>query len=203
MSATNRKGNRARPDGDYATPLWAAKIILPHLPTAKRILDPCAGAGNLLRAVREHYGDAQLDSLAGIELKQARVQEAEKIPGVTSCLWANALLSATEWNSPDLVIMNPPYKLAEVFVRRALNAVAPGGTVAVLLRIGFAAGIAREAFWAGKVADMAVLARRPHFEKIGNSTNDNSEYAWFIFGPASTGRWFRLEAPALKPSKTP
>lgn len=193
MSATNRQGNRARPDGNYATPLWAVRAILPYLPEAKRILDPCAGRGNILRVLHERYA-GKLDVLAGIEMDPERAKETENLPGVTSCLCANALLPAVEWNRPDQIIMNPPYKMAEIFTRRAIRAVAQDGTVAVLLRIGFAASSGRELFWTKYTADMAVLARRPQFEKIGNSSGDNSEYAWFIFSATASGRWWRLES---------
>lgn len=197
MSSTNRKGHKARKDGNYATPIWAVRAVLPHLPMAKRILDPCAGSGNILSAISEYYGDRDKpDVLAGIEMDAARAQKCALIDRVTDCVHANALPAGVEWNKPELIVMNPPFSLAEIFVRRALNAVVPNGTVAVLLRMAFAAGISRKAFWTGsanKVADMAVLARRPSFDKINKATHDSADYAWFIFGPQATGRWYRLE----------
>lgn len=203
MSSTNRQGHRARKDGNYSTPIWTVRAILPHLPMAKRILDPCAGSGNILQAISEFYGERDApEVLAGIELNPERVKKVVLIDRVTDCLFANALLPAVEWNRPELIVMNPPFALAEVFVRRALNAVAPGGTIAVLLRMAFAAGIARKSFWYNRPADMAVLARRPSFEKIGASSHDSSDYAWFIFGPTATGRWFRLEAEEPKVSRS-
>lgn len=195
MSSTNRKG--AKPDGNYSTPLWAVEIILPHLPEAKTILDPCAGSGNILRVIAKMRAGCYV-SLAGIELDPERAAGLVKIEGVTSSLQANALRPAVEWNSPELIVMNPPFKFAEIFTRRALAALAPGGTAAVLLRLGFAASIERVTFWQDKVADMAILSRRPSFGKIRKSTSDSADYAWFIFGPQATGKWYRLEVGTAK-----
>lgn len=196
MSATNRRGNRARPDGNYATPLDAVDSILPHLPVGKRIIDPCAGRGNILFAIHRYYQrlGVEPEMLAGIELSEERAKRCAQLDGVTSVIPGNAL--QLSWSAPDLIVMNPPYTLAEVFTRRAINAVKDqNGTVAVLLRIGFAAGDCRRGFWSTHKADMAILAKRPSFEKIRNSSTDASEYAWFIFGPTATGWWFRLNPP--------
>jgi hypothetical protein len=192
MSATNRKGHRARRDGNYSTPLWAVDIVLPYLPRATKLLDPCAGSGNILRAAAAYYRRYELQAeIYGIELDPERAEKVQQLEGVSSCRCANAM--SVGWQQPDQIVMNPPFQFAEVFVRRALNSVAPHGTVAVLLRMAFAAGIARAGFWQNRMADMAILSKRPSFDKICGSSHDSADYAWFIFSPNAVGRWFRLE----------
>lgn len=189
MSSTRRLGHKPHADGNYATPIWAVSAILPHLPISKRIIDPCAGSGNILRALADEYPNS-IESLTGIELNGARAALLPSITGVTG-VHGNGL--HLDWGTPDLVVMNPPFSLQEVFTRRALNFVGQTGTVAVLLKQSFSAGIARRAFWTNKVADMFVLPKRPSFEKRAKSSQDSCEYAWFMFGPHATGKWQRLE----------
>ena len=210
MSSTKRGGRKPRKDGNYATPLWAVRVVLPLLPMAKRILDPAAGKGNILRAVADYYGDRDKpDVLAGIELNPERAQKAAVIDLVTEVICANALLRGIEWNSPQLIIMNPPFSLAEIFVRRALKEVTPDGMVCVLLPVPFVSSGSRKGFWDGAAADfhkekpdMHILTRRPSFTKIGESSNDSVEYAWFLFSKQSTGKWNRLEPEEPKAARS-
>lgn len=204
MSSTNRGGKQV-PDGNYATPMWAIRVVLPLLPRATRVLDPAAGRGNILRAVSEYYGSRDEPYvLAGIELDPKRAQAAALIDRVSTVLLANSLLLDVTWDlcdgAPDLIITNPPFVLAEAMLRKALKSVAPGGTVCFLLPLPFISGGCRKAFWEKAATafnpvmpDVHVLTKRPSFRKIRNSSNDSVEYAWFIFSPTSTGRWFRLE----------
>ena len=52
MSSTNRGGQRM-PDDDYATPAWATRAILPHLPTLRRahVVEPFAGEGAIVEVL--------------------------------------------------------------------------------------------------------------------------------------------------------
>ena len=190
----------------YETPFWATLAIVPWLPDAIKVCDPCAGRGAILRALQHGYRPSfahlpdepkQSPSFYGFEIRQDLVSFE---PGHPDIQVADAL--ATDWGKPDLVVMNPPYSQAETFVRRALAELAPQGTLAVLLRLGFVATQARRMFWKGRQADLYVFERRPNFRGSGS---DASEYAWFMFGPGCLGRWMRLEAekPSMQGCKRP
>ena len=63
----------------------------------------------------------------------------------------DALDPDRSWGKPELVVMNPPFKLAMAFVQRALVEVLPrglgrAGTVAALLRLNWLASLGRAAF---------------------------------------------------------
>ena len=78
------------------------------------------------------------------------------------------------------VCTNPPYSLAEDFVRHSrklyLNA-----DLVFLLRLGFLASAGRLPLWRDIGApDVNVLPNRPSF--TGNGT-DSADYAWFIWPP--------------------
>jgi hypothetical protein len=163
----------------FATPAWVVRAILPHLPHAYEAFDPCAGEGAILR-VMASSGLA----VRGIESNPERAREANV---------AHADAFAVDWGRPPppLVVMNPPFSQAEAFVRRALQQVAPGGTVAALLPLPFLTSEERIAFHASHACDVFVLPRRPSFTADGKT--DSVSYMWALFGPGRGGRWMVLE----------
>lgn len=180
MTAT-RKPRSARGLDHYATPAWCVEVLLPHLPRGP-VLDPCAGEGAILDAVRDGWGDVPCFGIEADEGRAATLREKGY-----SCIHWDGL--TTDW-PPEypLVIMNPPYLLAEAFVRHALEhaAAVGGGTVAALLRLAFLEGQARSSFHRDHPADVLALSRRPSF--TGGGT-DATAYAWFIWAPGRGGRW--------------
>lgn len=193
-----RKKGEPAPYDFYETPFWTTLAIVPWLPDAVKVCDPCAGRGAILRALQHGYRPgSEKPKLYGFEIQQDLVSFE---PGQPDIQIADAL--ATDWGKPNLVVMNPPYSQAETFVRRALAELAPQGTLAVLLRLGFVATQTRRLFWKGRQADLYVLERRPNFRGSGC---DASEYAWFMFGPGCLGRWMRLETerPSVQGYKRP
>ncbi len=71
MSSTNR-GALRHPDDYYATPAWSVDAILPHLPGLKtaRILEPAAGDGAIVRALRLH--GVEESQIEAVELDEER-----------------------------------------------------------------------------------------------------------------------------------
>jgi hypothetical protein len=178
----------------YATPAWCVEALLPHLPRG-RVLDPCCGDGAILRVVADAWKLVE-DEVYGIELDEVRAAEAARRLPRSEIARENALAVASWPCGYGLsVVMNPPYTFAEAFVRRALAEIAPGGTVAALLRLGFLEGQARAAFHRAHPADVLVLPRRPSFTGRGT---DASAYAWFVWGPGRGGRWSLLDVEAAR-----
>ncbi len=175
-------GHVRHPEDFYATPPWVVDAILPHLPDGVAC-DPCAGDGAIVAAIvgagRHCYG---------IEISAERVVDARAKRGVT--LTHGDGLTGHERFKDPLIVMNPPYKAAEEWVRAMVQ---PGRTVAALLRLGFLASASRKALFAeAGMPDVYVLSKRPSF--TGGGT-DSADYAWMVWGPGRVGRVQRLEVP--------
>lgn len=176
---TRQDGTRTvrNADDNYATPAWCVREILPYvLPDRPcTVLDPCCGSGAILDAVTS---DAPWSSTMGIEIDLNRFQQVrskyERKDLSFQIMHSDALNESCVWPSADLILTNPPYRLALEFLRRALD---EDGTVAFLLRLNFLGSQARREFWRDNAFDVYVLSRRPSF--TGNGT-DATEYAWFV-----------------------
>lgn len=163
MSATGRNlaGNERQATDFYATPPWLVRAILPCLRvTPHRILEPAAGDGAIVRELRAAYPSARID-------------EYELTRGAD-------FLAKEPRPEYDLVITNPPYALAERFVRHALRfRRSHESEVVMLLRLNFLGGQKRAAWLRACTPCVFVSPRRPSFTGRGT---DATEYAWFIWG---------------------
>ncbi len=170
-SVLPKAGARRRPLDDYPTPEWVIRAIAPYVAAGSRVLDPCCGAGRILDVFRERGA-----AVEGIEIQEARADEA-RVNG--HAVVTGDALSLT-WPSADLIITNPPFSMAQEFATKALASVAPGGTVALLLRLGFLEGKKRLAFHRANGSSVFVLTSRPSF--TGDGRTDASAYGWFVWG---------------------
>jgi hypothetical protein len=183
-----RRATRREMD-HYVTPAWCVDAIAPHLPTGPAF-DPSAGEGAILDALHAHSG-LDRGAFGGLELHPDRARKAY-VRGY-SVVQRDALDGA-RWqfttSFAPLVVMNPPFSLAQEFVVEALRQTAlRRGTVAALLRLAFLEGRKRAAFHAANPSDVYVLSRRPSFTGKGT---DATAYAWFVWGPGRGGRWATL-----------
>jgi SAM-dependent methyltransferase len=197
MSATGRK--RSAPGAQqtvrdprdfYNTPAWAVRAILPFLPTGGVILDPGCGSGAIMKVLLETIYDSE-DRVVGIELDETLAKSAyEATEG--DVMNRDFLKETFGGDSFDLVIGNPPYSLAMEFVEHSLDlACGRGGTVAMLLRLPWAASQSRAEFHRARPADIYVLPKRPSFTPDGKT--DATDYAWFVWTPSGGGRWRVLD----------
>lgn len=196
-SVTNSEGSKKRPkqprpphirpeDDFFETPAWVTHAILEHLP-AGEICDPCAGAGAIVAACLAAGRKAK-----GTEFDGPRALAAKHRGLPISAGDGLALLAVAP---VPLIVMNPPFQAAETWVRAA---VAPGRTVAALLRLAFLESSARVKLFAKLgMPDVHVLARRPSFTKNAR-TEKGAAYAWMIWGPGRGGRISRLDSTARK-----
>jgi len=83
--------------------------------------------------------------------------------------------TATKLKTPhfDVILMNPPYRLAQEFVEKSLRI---SDHVLVLLRLNYLGSKVRNAFMRNDCPDVYVLPNRPSFE--GHGRTDSIEYAW-------------------------
>lgn len=145
--------------------------LLPEDLSGTAILDPCAGRGGILRVLRGLGART-----CGVEIDTGC--DADLRPECTDgTVWCDAL-HADPWPPfPGLpVIANPPYSLAEAFVRAyGLDVARP--FAAFLLRLGFLESKKRwPLFSEHPPAAVYVLSDRPSF--TGNGRTDASAYAW-------------------------
>lgn len=143
----------------------------------KRILEPCAGSGKMVKVLRERYPKATIHF----------VEPAQ--PAITIMQGANAGYSlkfqelnsgSCDPNGPeyDLIFTNPPYSQAKEIIEHALTTW-PYATVVMLLRLNFLGSQTRHAFWQKfPPNELHALSCRPSF--TGGGT-DATEYAWFVW----------------------
>jgi len=169
------------PDDAYFTPPALALEIcrrLSFLFSVERILEPSAGTGSFVAAARQVWPTAKI---AAIDLHE-RHEEA--------CLAAFATrfdaldflqLRGSALVRADLVLGNPPYSLAEEFVRHALSGIEVGATVAFLLRLSFLGSKGRllGLFKEHPLRYLIPVAGRPSFTP--NRKTDQMEYGVFVW----------------------
>ncbi len=189
MSATgrNKKGNERHTSDFYKTPSWTTQLILPHLPIKKgitKILEPAGGDGGVVDELLK-YGCLP-HQITGVEIDYGLSNELD---GKCNKIHADFLkLDPIKDNlaNQDIVITNPPYRLAKEFITHSMNFIHEDGIVVMLLRLNFLGSQKRKQFWRENGADIKVLSRRPSFKKGGS---DATEYGWFFFHRNATNSW--------------
>lgn len=176
----------------YPTPAWCVRALCR---VAERegwwepgdtVFDPAAGDGALLDVLREECGLIT----GGIEIHQARAAIArDKMHRVTD---GNALEEGAWPAGRPIVVMNPPYTYAELFVSAALARRPPRGIVCALLRNSFIESRRRACLHREHPADVYGLPRRPKF--MGSGT-DSAGSSWWVWRGRPAGepiRWYLL-----------
>jgi len=161
------------PDDFYETPPWCVEAIVPYLPRGRRGLDPACGDGAILDELKAHR---VCDGLLGIEIDAGRATVARN--GGHEVILDDALDNVAVWSQAELVVMNPPYKLAFDFVKRANQE--EGMVTFALLRLGFLASRKRSYWLRENTPSVFVLPKRPSF--TANGKTDHSDYAWMAWG---------------------
>lgn len=166
MSAKGR-GAEVIPNEVYPTPRWCTDRVLEALRSEYefrepehglwRILEPCAGEGAIVRALRDACPQALITAS---DVRDCRA--AQKAAGATFTYHEDAL-SAPESeivrNNYHLAITNPPFSLADQIVQRMLLA---AEWVVILTRQAFV-GHERAAWMRGNMPDTFELPDRPSF----------------------------------------
>ena len=110
---------------DFPTPPWATRGLIEHILDDKTelaslsCLEPACGAGHMAKVLNEYFGE---------------VRAADAYPYGYGPV-RDFLTYPYETNAVDWVITNPPFRLAEEFVLRALRVARRG--VAILARTVF------------------------------------------------------------------
>lgn len=158
---------------DFPTPPWATRALLEHVLTAqqplstKTCLEPACGAGYMAEVLREYFG--HVEAADAFDYGYGEVRDFLSYPA--------------ECESTDWVITNPPFRLSEQFVIRALGIAREG--VAILARTVFieSVGRYRNLFSANPPAKLAQFTERVPMVKgrVDRKATTATGYAWLVW----------------------
>lgn len=176
ISATNRGSERVEADF-YATPIPVVKNFL-HNHKLQRgyILEPSAGNGNIIMALREE-GYNNYNPITALELR-----EEERNNLYNSGIDKVIITDFLNWQ-PDreytTIIGNPPYTYALEFINKCFEIATDKTEIIILLRTAFLESKKRFSFWQKHpVNGLYVLSQRPSFTGKGT---DATSYAFFVW----------------------
>lgn len=185
MSATTGEYLKENPNSFYSTPAWAVHRILDAVferfkgsPDHGNWLEPCAGGGAIIQAcqswgIKARWMAVEIDERHNTALSQV---DATRVMG--------DFFGCTPFGQ-QVAIFNPPFPLAEKFVRACL----PIAThVLCLQRLNWAAK--RKALFDEFPPDVYVLPDRPAFglNKYNKVGTDATEYCWYVWSGDFRGR---------------
>jgi len=169
---------RDSPD-DFPTPPWATRALIEHVLSDKRALaaqtclEPACGAGHMVRVLKEYF--ARVDYADAYDYGHGQIRDFLSHP--------------TGLNSVDWVITNPPFRLSEEFVVRAIKIAKVG--VAILARTVFieSVGRYRNLFERTPPTKFAQFAERVPMVKgrLDRKATTATGYAWLVWEKGHTG----------------
>lgn len=159
---------------DFPTPPWATRALFEHVLTPWRreftdliCLEPACGAGHMARVLKEYF--REVHSYDAFDYNYGKIRDFLTYP--------------YETNAVDWVITNPPFRLAEDFVLRALSVARTG--VAILARTVFLESVGRyEGIFAKcPPAIFAQFVERVPMVKgrLDERATTATGYAWFVW----------------------
>jgi hypothetical protein len=157
---------------DFPTPPWATRALIEHVigkgsVRRQTCLEPAAGRGYMARPLAEYF--ASVDAADAYAYGYAPIRDF--------------LLHPYEAGSHDWVITNPPFRLAEEFVARALTVARRG--VAILARTVFLESVGRYEgiFKANPPTKFAQFTERVPMVKgrLDAKASTATGYAWFVW----------------------
>lgn len=181
MSSTNRP----KKDGDdtirnkddfYVTPTWIIRDFLkefyldnPNF-NPRVIIDPCSG------------GDSQ-NEMPYVEVLKSQYKTSRiltyDIRDDSKAMFKTDYLTDKCQFAPDLIMSNPPFLLAEDFIKKCLTDLTGNGILIFLLRINFFGSQKRSQFFKDYMPNYCyVSSKRPSFCK---GATDSTEYAHFVW----------------------
>jgi hypothetical protein len=157
----------------YPTPDWVSAAILPylsrHLKTASSIWEPACGTGCMAEVLRRDHTVIATD--------------------IADYGYSNGICDFLKSGEPaSVIVTNPPYNGAEIFIRHALKLTEnKHGIVAMLLRNEYDSAVGRiDLFNKPPFARKIVLTRRPRWIP-GTTVAPRHNYSWFLWDHRWTG----------------
>ena len=148
----------------YSTPAYATRALMEWVKFEGEIWEPACGVGRMSRVIEDYNPVIETDIQTG-----------------TDFLLENRLV--------DNIVTNPPYNLAEKFVRQALKLA--DKKVALFLRLNFLESSGRyKMFKETPLKQVLVFCKRQTLFPEGTVINNGGiiAYAWFIWEKGYTGQ---------------
>lgn len=172
---------------DFPTPPWATRALCEYLIGegcnlgAMSVAEPAANRGHMVRPLLESFG-AVLPS--DVHDYGAGYSQRDYLFGPDS-----------HWDSVDWTITNPPFRLAEQFIERALRLSRLG--VAMFVRAAFLEGVGRYERLFSKAAPTDVLQFSErvvlHKGRLAPEGSTATAYAWLVWRKdLEDARWSAL-----------
>ena len=174
ISATNRGSKRIESDF-YATPdSTIDKLLAIHkLNKNTNILEPCAGDGAIVKALRRN---GYTNWIHSIELRK---EEFDNLAPHSNNVSIGDFLKFETDIDYGTIITNPPFSIAQQIIEHCFEIASPDTEIIMLLRLAFLESKKRYNFWQNyPVSKLYVLSERPSF--TGHGT-DATAYAWFVW----------------------
>ena len=160
---------------DFPTPPWATRAMLEHMQRyfgwsweGQSVREPAANRGHMVRPLAEYF---------------ARV-EASDIHDYGAGYPVQDYLFGTAPPRTDATITNPPFRLAEQFIRRGLEC---SNTVAVIVRSAFLEGVGRhrDLFSVHRPRAILQFTERVvmHKGKLSPKGSTATAYCWIVWTP--------------------
>lgn len=162
-----------KPSDLYPTPYDVTESIMPAIQTlvqpGGQIWEPCSGDMDMVRVLEWH----------GFDVTATDLRETGQGIGGFDFLNDDP---EEKWGwipEPDMIVMNPPFSLAEEFIRRALQYTP---NVACLMKIDYWNAVKRTALWRENMPKLYLpLTWRPAFLAKERGKNPLMNCAWCIW----------------------
>jgi hypothetical protein len=163
---------------DFPTPPWATRALIEHILGTDNVrgltcLEPAAGRGYMARPLNEYFSDVDAADAYNYGVYPLR----------------DFLTYPYESQSHDWVITNPPFRLAEEFVKRSLFVAKRG--VAILARTVFLESVGRynSIFRHSPPSIFSQFSERVPMVKgrVDPKASTATGYAWFIWDKMEDG----------------
>ena len=182
MSSTNRGYDRHKSDY-YVTPQKDIEDFMNHFQKVvlkkddsdmQKLdwLDPCCGGdsengASYLDVIKRFYNPSKI---CGIDIRTD--SKADVVMNYLDCEKENM-------SNHDIIISNPPFYLAEDFIKKSLQLVNEDGYVIMLLRLNFFGSKKRKEIFENNMPEYCFV----HHKRISfmNGATDSIEYAHFIW----------------------
>ncbi len=121
----------------YPTPKWLVQKMLDSIDIEKvrYILEPSAGKGDIIDAIKEKYEDSYRYSKPELDIDAIEVDENLRLllKGKEYKVVFNDFLNFNTFKKYDLIIMNPPFSCGDKHLLKAIEMQKDGGAIVCLL----------------------------------------------------------------------
>lgn len=160
----------------YETPPEATRTLLTIEKVPHRIWEPACGPGAIVRVLEDNGYDVVATDLLDYRDRSDALQNEARVDFLMETRYFDRA-----------IVTNPPYKLANRFVRKAI---ADAPYVAMLLRLAFLESLGRDDILS-RLSRVHVFSRRlPMMHRggwAGPRCTSSVAYAWFIWDRAHIG----------------